>query len=329
MLHAKRKASMKRSVLMAWLAAGLMAPGVLWAQEGDKDPAKEEAPKDAAKEGDPKAEPKGDPKDDPKADPKKPADGTTPPADGTTPPADGTTPPADPAKSDAVPPPADGKAVGPGGREMRTDYPGTPESLRESMDTAKIAGVGAKEEEKVSDLRVRELETRIDDLKDKVFRSKSRIVLLKETLLGGKLAGSRAVIMHMNKLGGGYEPVRLTYLLDSTPLYNELNANNKLKGKDEIELFNGSIGPGSHTLNVEVQYKGANAIFGYYSGYEFTIPLTCRFTVEEGRATIIDVEIYEGGNITTSPEDKPRARCKTTKTDISLDDIKKPEAKKK
>merc|ERR1712000_620024 len=78
--------------------------------------------------------------------------------------------------------PADGgPKVGPGGREMRTDYPGTEESLRERMETDRIQGVasGDVSSQEVYDLRVKELETRIDDLKDKVFRSKSRIVLLK------------------------------------------------------------------------------------------------------------------------------------------------------
>ncbi|MFU8806709.1 MAG: hypothetical protein ACNA8W_23070, partial [Bradymonadaceae bacterium] len=86
------------------------------------------------------------------------------------------------------------EVIGPGGTPLRTDYPGTEASLQPRMDTDRIEGLefGEGGSAEAYDLRVKELETKIDDLKEKVFRSKSRIVLLKETVLSGNLAGSRA-----------------------------------------------------------------------------------------------------------------------------------------
>ena len=56
--------------------------------------------------------------------------------------------------------------------------------------------------------RVKTLEEQVTDLKEKIFRSKARLLLLQETVLGGDLsAGARAVLMHRSEMGstGGPE----------------------------------------------------------------------------------------------------------------------------
>lgn len=276
-----------------------MVPGVAMAQE---EPAQKEAPAEepAAEEG--VAEEGATPAATPDIK-EAPSEGA--PA-GTTP-----TPSADT--------PAAGAKIGPGGRPLRSDYPGTDEAMRERMETDRIQGVAAGDvsSKEVYDLRVKELETRIDDLKDQVFRSKSRIVLLKETLLGNKLAGSKALIVHKDELGKSFKLQRMTYILDGNPIRNELDRDGNLSEKKTVEIFNGAIGPGTHNLVVKLEYQGSAAVFNYFEGYNFEVSKSCKFTVEEGIATVIDVVSYRDGDVTTRIDESVAMRCDVSKTDVS------------
>ena len=56
-------------------------------------------------------------------------------------------------------------------------------------------------------IRMRGLEERVNSLKEKIFRSKARLMLLRETVLNGALAGAKAKIVHRNNMvyrGSGY-----------------------------------------------------------------------------------------------------------------------------
>src|SRR6185295_11488355 len=63
-------------------------------------------------------------------------------------------------------------------------------------------------------VRLHDLERRMDELKEQVYRSKARLNLLKETVLHGVIAGSRSAIVFKNEMGGMYVPVKYTFALD-------------------------------------------------------------------------------------------------------------------
>ncbi len=223
----------------------------------------------------------------------------------------------DPALDTTVPPAAEPK-IGPGGRELRTDYPGTEEALRERMETDRIKGVASGEvsSKEVYDLRVKELETRIDDLKDQVFRSKSRIVLLKETLLGNKLSGSKAIIVQKSDLGKSFKLKRLTMILNGSTIRNEMDRDGSLADKEMIEILNGSLSPGTHNLEIILEYQGSAAVFNYFEGYTTQLKKACRFTVEEGMVTILDVVSFKDGNVTKRADQAAALKCEESKTPI-------------
>jgi hypothetical protein len=235
-------------------------------------------------------------------------------------------PPAGPAAEAA---PAQGEQLGPGGRELRTDYPGTEEAMKPRWDGGMAMRNDGLSGDEAYDLRVRELETKIDDLKERVFRSKSRIVLLEETLLGGKVAGSKAIIIYKSELGSVFKLRRAQVALDGNRVLNDVDRNGSLSDKPTFEIYNGSISPGSHTLSVEMVYQGSGyKAFSYMEGYEFRLPQVCKFTVEEGTATVIEIVAYEGGGATTSVEDRPELKCNVSKSGLKASDIKKDQAKK-
>src|SRR6476661_6597918 len=96
-------------------------------------------------------------------------------------------------------------------------------------------------------VRLHDLERRVNELKEQIFRSKARLNLLKETVLHGVIAGSRAIITHRNEMGSMYTPIRYVYALDGQEIYSKTDESGKLGDQKEIEVFNGSITPGNHT----------------------------------------------------------------------------------
>lgn len=208
--------------------------------------------------------------------------------------------------------PAAGEVMGPGGRPLRTDYPGTPESLQARMKVAGVEGlqVDANEPGAAYGLRIRELETRIDDLKERVFQSKARIVLLRETLLSGNLAGARAVISHGNELGGTWKIEQAYYALDGTKLANRTDQDRDVKDRKSFQVYEGSVSPGSHSLNVLIKYRGTNVgIFPYFKKYNGEVKTSCDFRAEEGKVARIHVSVYPQGGIAQTIEQRPQLKC--------------------
>lgn len=156
-------------------------------------------------------------------------------------------------------------------------------------------------------VRLHDLERKVDELKEQIFRSKARLNLLKETVLHGVIAGARAVIVHRNEMGVLYQPIRIVYALDGAEIFGKSDESGKLGDQKEIEVFNGSILPGSHTLSVQIIYQGNGlGVFSYLKGYKFTVRASHSFTVPEGKISSIKVVGYEKGNaLTTDPKDRP------------------------
>ncbi len=226
------------------------------------------------------------------------------------------------AKSDAPP------ALGPGGRPLRTDYPGTEESLQERMDTNKIEGfeVDPNAPSEAYGLRIKELTTKIDDLKEKVFQSKTRIVLLRETLLSGGVGGSQAIIMHRTDLGPAFKLRQAIYSLDGTRIFSEVDNDGSLADKTLFEVYNGSIPPGNHNLAVYLRYQGSGyGVFQYFNGYDFEMRNSCTIPSKEGKIAVVTSKAVQKGNITTSKENEPDLECtvsyRDTKAGAGTDEL--------
>ena len=202
--------------------------------------------------------------------------------------------------------------LGPGGKPLRTDYPGTEESLRSQMETNRVQGIPVDPErpEAAYGLQIKELETKIDDLKEKVFQSKTRIVLLRETLLSGNLAGSRAIIIHRNELGSAFDLRQAMYSLDGTRVFSEVDEDDSLADRTTFEVYNGAVTPGNHNLSIFLKYQGSGyGLFSYFEGYEWDTRSSCEFRAQEGKLTQVKVITYEKGGASTPVEDRFDIRC--------------------
>jgi hypothetical protein len=158
-------------------------------------------------------------------------------------------------------------------------------------------------------VRMRGLEERVNDLKEKIFRSKARLMLLRETVLSGSIAGAKAVLVHENQMGSNFVLESASYSLDGAPLFNKIDTDGDLSDRERIELFAGSIVPGNHNISVNLVYRGSGfGVFSYLKGYKFKIRSSYAFTAEEGKVTTVNVVAYEKGGITTDLQDRPAVR---------------------
>jgi hypothetical protein len=158
-------------------------------------------------------------------------------------------------------------------------------------------------------VRLRDLETRINALKEQIFRSKARLSLLAETVLGTVTAGAMAVIVHENRMSSSYRLVKAAYALDGARIFNKADEEGTLGDQTQFDVFNGSIVPGEHSLTTNLEYRGHGfGIFSYLKGYRFRVRSSHTFSAPEGRRVTVRVVGYEKGGPTAPLEERPDVR---------------------
>ncbi|MEZ4437833.1 MAG: hypothetical protein R3B72_02000 [Polyangiaceae bacterium] len=158
-------------------------------------------------------------------------------------------------------------------------------------------------------VRLRDLQQRIDQLKEQIRRSHTRLSLLSDTILSGGSSGSRAAIRFENKLSAQFKLTRALIVLDGAVQYNKTDRSGALDDQKVIPIFNGSIPPGDHTVQVLVNLQGHGyGVFSYLRGYKFEVRSSHSFTAVEGKTTQLRVLAYEKGGVTTPLEERPAIR---------------------
>jgi len=156
-------------------------------------------------------------------------------------------------------------------------------------------------------IKIRELEERVNELKMKIFQSKARLLSLQEAVLHGIITGAKAVLIHRNAMGGSYKLVQATYHLDGAPIVNKVDESGELDKKKEFQIFNGTIKPGPHTLSAYLVYQGAGFL-PYLNKYKFRLQSSYTFPVEEGKITRIKIVGYEKGGVWEDWKNRPSVR---------------------
>jgi hypothetical protein len=161
-----------------------------------------------------------------------------------------------------------------------------------------------------ADLKVRGLEERVSDLKEKIFRTKARLMSLQEMVIGGDItSGAKAVLVHRNEMGASFYLESVVYALDGAPVYTKVDVDGDLEKREEFEIFNGRVSPGEHQVSVQFVYRGHGyGLFSYLEGYKFRVQSSNAFTAEPGKVTTVRVVGYEKGGITAELKDRPSVR---------------------
>lgn len=158
-------------------------------------------------------------------------------------------------------------------------------------------------------VRLRDLEQRVNELKEQVYRSKARLSLLAETVLEGAVVGSKALIVHENKMSASFRLVKVVVALDGAPIFTKEDEEGRIAEGGELPIFDGSIVPGEHTLTVNLEYRGHGfGMFNYLKGYRFKVRSNYSFTAPEGRGVTVRFVGYEQGGPATPIEERPAVR---------------------
>ncbi|MCP4503008.1 MAG: hypothetical protein GY822_23980 [Deltaproteobacteria bacterium] len=209
--------------------------------------------------------------------------------------------------------PADGSATSEG-----SELPEGAESPGDAADDDDALNLQTADQE--YHLKLNQLEGKISDLKDQIFRSKAKLQMLTEEVTGGLGIGSGLVIVHYNDMSAGFfQLVEAHYFLDGKPLWQEVDDSGELlTEKREQIVLEGPMVEGSHTLTVNLVYRGnGNGLFSYLKGYTWRLKDSYTFTVEAGKQVFIQVHGFEQGNFTTELKDRPAIRFDTEIKDMA------------
>ena len=155
-------------------------------------------------------------------------------------------------------------------------------------------------------VRLRDLEQRVDELKDQIRRSHTRLALLSDTIIGGGAAGSRSEIAFHNEMSSAFSLRRALFVLDGAVQYNRQDESGALADQKEIPIFSGSVPPGDHTISVLLNFQGNGyGVFTYLRGYKFEVKSSHSFTAVEGKTLTITATALEKGGVTTPLEQRP------------------------
>jgi hypothetical protein len=171
------------------------------------------------------------------------------------------------------------------------------------------------------------LEQRVDELKEQVRRSHTRLSLLSDTILSGGVGGARAELVFKNELSNAFHLTGATFVLDGAVQYNKQDDTGSLAEQKEIPIFSGTVPPGDHTLQVVLKLRGHGyGVFSYLRGYKFNVPATHSFTVTEGKAVRLEAVVWEKGDVTTPLEERPAIRWQQTLSNFGSGGNETPEA---
>lgn len=155
-------------------------------------------------------------------------------------------------------------------------------------------------------VRLRDLEQRVDELKDQIRRSHTRLALLSDTIISGGAAGSRAEVIFKNEMSSAFRLTRALFVVDGAVQYNRQDDSGALADQKEIPIFNGSMPPGDHTVQVILNFQGNGyGVFTYLRGYKFEVKSAHSFTSVEGKTLGLVATALEKGGVTTPLEQRP------------------------
>jgi hypothetical protein len=155
-------------------------------------------------------------------------------------------------------------------------------------------------------VRLRDLEQRVDELKDQIRRSHTRLALLSDTIIGGGAAGSRSEVEFKNEMSSAFLLTRALFVIDGQAQYNRQDDSGALADQKDIPIYSGSMPPGDHTIQVALTFQGNGyGVFSYLRGYKFDVKSSHAFTAIEGKTLTITATAFEKGGVTTPLEQRP------------------------
>lgn len=185
--------------------------------------------------------------------------------------------------------------------ESESDEPSADEDAEDEAPTEEEGRVQLGRE-------LRTVEEDVNELKERVFRSKATLQLLKELVVEGATVGSRVSIWHVNRLGGSYSMEAVKYFLDGKNVFTKVDPSGSLDANRELKVHEQAVPPGTHNLQTTMVLRGKGfRIFSYLRTYQFNVQSSYSFRVEDGRTTLVRVIAESKGKLKNFVE-RPNVR---------------------
>ena len=158
------------------------------------------------------------------------------------------------------------------------------------------------------DMRVRELEDRVNSFKEEVFRAKARLFLLREQVLQDRIGGSRVELVHVNALRRYFDIERVLYRMNGVPVLLA----DRSEGIDQVReqvIYEANVPPGPHVMQVEMLLRGrAWGPFTYMSSYRVVLQDAYPFFVDDGMTVTVTARLQERRGVNLQVQDRPEIR---------------------
>jgi hypothetical protein len=137
------------------------------------------------------------------------------------------------------------------------------------------------------------LSRRLENVHARTERARARVGMLKDAVLRGG-PGATANIVHLNKMTGQFRLVQVIYTIDGTRILAQRDESGQLHDKKTINVLNGPIAPGSHTIGVSLLYRGHGyGPFKYLNKQTFPVQGSFTFDVAAGKTIRVEVLGFE------------------------------------
>lgn len=187
-----------------------------------------------------------------------------------------------------------------------TDAPAAPVAATAAEADAEKAAAAAAAAEGAFKRDLLTVEQDVDKLKERVFRSKATLRLLKELVLEGSSLGSSVILYHVNRMGAGYTVEEVRYFLDGKNVYARNLVQSGQTGERELMVYEQPVPAGPHNLQVQINLRGNGfGVFSYLQSYSFKLQSSYTFNVDDGQQTTVKVVADEKGGMWKTFVDRP------------------------
>ncbi len=190
----------------------------------------------------------------------------------------------------------------------RAEDPALADPADEAPAAEAPAAASAEDEAPVANENrdLRTVEQEVNSLKERVFRSKATLQLLRELVIEGASLGSRLVLWHVDRMGPAYSTESIPYFLDGKNIFAKLDPSGSLNETDEFQVVDRSLPPGPHSLQVNVGLRGNGyGVFSYLKTYTFKVQSSYTFEIDDGRMTALSVVLDDKGGLVRRFVDRP------------------------
>lgn len=171
----------------------------------------------------------------------------------------------------------------------------------------KDASAGATDASADFNRELLSVEQQVDALKERVFRSKATLQLLKEIVIEGSSSGARAAIWHVNRLSSAFRLESLQYLLDGQSKFSKSDPAGSLDAAREFKIHDGALPPGNHNLSVDLKIRPTGGgVFTYAKDYEINVRSNYAFAAELGKACTVRAIVSDRGGGVNSFEERAK-----------------------